>query len=164
MNAATPLQPETAPGLHEYSAAGGVVCDEAGRVLLIERLVLRNGSPVHEVRLPKGHVEAGETDEQAALREVCEETGYCGLRVVADLGDDFTHFILDGQPIRRREHYYLMRLTDENRGEPAFDSPHAEEALFRPRWAADLAQAEQQITFDSERRFVGRARQLTDIS
>lgn len=161
MTAATPVQPETAPELHEYSAAGGVVCDETGRVLLIERLVLRNGSLVHEVRLPKGHVEAGETDEQAALREVCEETGYCGLQVVADLGDDFTHFIHNGRPIRRREHYYLMQLTDANRGEPAFDSPHAEEALFRPRWAADLAQAEQQITFDSERRFVRRALGIT---
>jgi 8-oxo-dGTP pyrophosphatase MutT (NUDIX family) len=157
------LPSEETPKPHEYSAAGGIVRDGAGRILLIERLVVRNGSLVHEVRLPKGHVEAGETDEQAALREVCEETGYCGLQVVADLGDDFTHFVLDGRPIRRREHYYLMQLTDANRGAPAFDSPHAEEALFRPRWAADLAEAEQQITFDSERRFVGRARQLTAI-
>jgi ADP-ribose pyrophosphatase YjhB (NUDIX family) len=29
-----------------------------------------------EVRLPKGHVEAGETLRAAALREVAEETGY----------------------------------------------------------------------------------------
>jgi len=157
MNAETPLQPDTTPELHEYSAAGGIVCDAAGRVLLIERLVLRNGNLVHEVRLPKGHVEAGETDEQAALREVCEETGYCGLHIEADLGDDFTHFTHNGRPIRRREHYYLMRLTDARRGEPIFDSPHAEEALFRPRWVAGLAEAEQQITFDSERRFIRRA-------
>jgi len=163
MTTETPLPPETAPELHEYSAAGGIVCDEAGRVLLIERLVVRNGSLVHEVRLPKGHVEAGETDEQAALREVCEETGYCGLRIVADLGDDYTHFTYNGVSVRRREHYYLMRLTDANRGEPAFDSPHAEEALFRPRWAADLAAAEQQITFASEQRFIRRARQLKVI-
>lgn len=149
-----------AADVHEYRAAGGVVCDATGRVLLIERLVLRDGNPVHEVRLPKGHVEAGETDVQAALREVCEETGYCGLRVIADLGEDFTHFTLNGRPIRRREHYYLMQLTDARRGEPSFDSPTAEEALFRPRWATDLAEAEQLITFESERRFIRRARAI----
>ncbi|MGB9612466.1 MAG: NUDIX domain-containing protein [Bryobacteraceae bacterium] len=150
----------SAASVHQYRAAGGIVLDEDGRVLLIERLVWRDGRQVHEVRLPKGHVEAGETDEQAALREVCEETGYCGLRIIADLGEDYTHFVRDGRPVRRCEHYYLMRLVDPRRGEPAFDSPTAEEALFRPLWAADLEDAEHRITFDSERRFIRRARQV----
>ena len=44
-------------------------------VLLIERWVTRGGAPFYEARLPKGHVEAGETDAEAALREVCEEAG-----------------------------------------------------------------------------------------
>ena len=48
-------------------AAGGIVTDEAGRMLLIRR----NG----RWDLPKGKVEAGETLLQAALREVEEETG-----------------------------------------------------------------------------------------
>jgi 8-oxo-dGTP pyrophosphatase MutT (NUDIX family) len=147
-------------GVHQYRAAGGIVLDDAARVLLIERLVWRDGRQVHEVRLPKGHVEPGETDEQAALREVCEETGYCGLRIVADLGEDFTHFIRDGRPVRRCEHYYLMRLSDPRRGEPSFDSPTAEEALFRPLWVADLNEAEQKITFETERRFIRRARSI----
>ncbi len=148
--------------VHEYSAAGGVVRDAAGRILLIERWVWRDGRLTHELRLPKGHTEAGETDEQAALREVCEETGYCGLRIIADLGDDFNHFVHNGRPIRRREHYYLMELTDPRRGEPSFDSPTAEEALFRPRWVADLAEAEALITFESERRFIRKARQALE--
>ena len=37
-----------------------------GRVLLIERWILRNGQPAFEIRLPKGHVEPGETDQEAA--------------------------------------------------------------------------------------------------
>jgi 8-oxo-dGTP pyrophosphatase MutT (NUDIX family) len=160
MNEHVTPETEASPAVHEYSAAGGVVQDAAGRVLLIERVVLRNGSLVHEVRLPKGHIEPGESDEQAALREVCEETGYCSLQVVADLGDDFSHFVHNGRPVRRREHYFLMRLAGPNRSEPTFDSPHAEEALFQPRWVADLATAEQQITFESERRFIRRARAL----
>lgn len=152
---------EETVAVHHYRAAGGIVLDAGGRVLLIERLVWRDGRQVHEVRLPKGHVEPGETDEQAALREVCEETGYCGLRIIADLGEDITHFVRDGRSVRRCEHYYLMRLSDPRRGEPSFDSPTAEEALFRPLWVADLNEAEQKITFESERRFIRRAQSVS---
>ena len=48
-------------------AAGGVVESECGELLMIE---LRN-----RWDLPKGHIEAGESEREAALREVCEETG-----------------------------------------------------------------------------------------
>jgi 8-oxo-dGTP pyrophosphatase MutT (NUDIX family) len=141
----------------EYRAAGGVVVDEAGRVLLIEREVLRAGDCRHEVRLPKGHVEPGETDAEAALREVCEETGYCGAEIVTDLGERTTEFTVDDTLVRRNEHYYLMRLVDATPGPPHFDSPTAEEARFCPRWAASLLDAEAQLTYDSERAFVHRA-------
>lgn len=152
-----------------YRAAGGVVLDDAGRVLLIERWVMRpaqdGGDPLltFEIRLPKGHVDPGETDEEAALREVCEETGYCGLAISADLGEIVTEFKWPARELRvlRNEHYYLMRLTDPNRGEPHFDSPDADEARFTPRWAA-LPDAEALITFESEREFVHRARSFAD--
>lgn len=48
-------------------AAGGVVESSDGWLLMIE---LRN-----RWDLPKGHIEEGETDSEAALREVEEETG-----------------------------------------------------------------------------------------
>ena len=117
--------------LREYRAAGGVVLDDAGRVLLIERWVMRNGQLGFEIRLPKGHVEEGETDEQAALRETCEETGYCGVAVIADLGEYLNEFILPEERVLRHEHFYLMRLTDATPGEPHFDSANADEARFR---------------------------------
>lgn len=51
---------------------GAVVYDDRGRLLLVRR-----GRPpaVGLWSVPGGHVEAGETDEQAVLREVAEETG-----------------------------------------------------------------------------------------
>jgi 8-oxo-dGTP pyrophosphatase MutT (NUDIX family) len=145
----------------EYRAAGGVLIDDGGRVLLIEREVLRTGDCRHEVRLPKGHVEPGETDAEAALREVCEETGYCGTEIAADLGEVVTEFIVDDTLVRRNEHYYLMRLADPTPGPPHFDSPAAEEARFIPRWAANLLEAETSLTYDSERNFVRRAQSAT---
>lgn len=139
-----------------YQAAGGVVLDEADRVLLIQRHVTRAGAIVHEVRLPKGHVEKGETDEQAAVREVAEETGYHGTAIVADLGANRVQFEHEGRHIIRDEHYFLMRLTDPvNRGQKM--SPGKEEALFKPLWVKDLPTAKAMLTYASEQAFADRA-------
>src|SRR5438132_7053946 len=40
--------------------------------------------------LPKGTIEAGETPEAVALREVAEETGLRNVRIVQDLGEEHT--------------------------------------------------------------------------
>ncbi len=53
----------------QVEAAGGIVVDGAGRWLMI----YRNG----RWDLPKGHVEAGESCEICAAREIAEETGVC---------------------------------------------------------------------------------------
>lgn len=52
----------------EVRAAGGVVVRD-GRVAVVHRPRYDDWS------LPKGHVDRGETDEQAAVREVREEAG-----------------------------------------------------------------------------------------
>ncbi len=84
--------------------AGGVVFDPAGRVLLIRD---RNGFWV----FPKGHLDPGETPEQAAIREVWEETGI-KAQILAPLG--VTRYQNDrGQP--REIHWFLMRGEGELR-------------------------------------------------
>lgn len=151
MNTKTPHKTQ------HYRAAGGVVLDETGRVLLLERHVPRDDTLAHEVRLPKGHIEKGENAAAAAQREVCEESGYCGVEIVADLGEGVSEFEFRGKTIRREEHYFLMHLTDPVRRAPQPKSPDAEEALFRPLWAVDLVEAEGLLTFESEKEFVRRA-------
>lgn len=141
--------------VHAYRVAGGVVLDAAGRTLLIEYWTLRETTPRFEVRLPKGHVEPGETDAETALREVCEETGYCGLTIVADLGEVLNEFDLGDKHICRAEHYFLMRLTDADCS--LLQSRNPDEAHFQARWAAGLAEAEALLTYESERHFVRRA-------
>lgn len=147
---------------HAYQAAGGVVLDESGRVLLLERYLPDEEGSRHEIRLPKGHIEAGETPEQAALREVCEESGFCHLEIVADLGQNTIEFPRLGGITQRHERYFLMRLLDPQRQPPRPTSPDAAEALFQPLWAADLPAAEALLTYDSEKHFIRQARQQLD--
>src|SRR5262245_26529120 len=118
-----------------YRAAGGIVLDSAGRVLLLQRDVVRAGTNTRELRLPKGHIEPGESDEQAAVREVAEESGYFALELLCDLGSHEHSFEHDGEAITRKEHYYLMRLTSDERRAP---TATGEEALFVPVWVEDL--------------------------
>lgn len=135
-----------------YRAAGGVVLGPDDQVLLIERTV----EGQHEIRLPKGHIDAGESAEAAARREVCEETGYCDLTVLADLGWQTTTFQRAGRTVVRDELYFLMRLASDRWQPPEFSSQR--EALFRNRWVGSLALAEALLTFEAEQRVVRRAR------
>jgi len=139
-----------------YRAAGGIVLDAAGQVLLLERHVRREGRKKFEVRLPKGHIEPGETPEAAAMREVCEESGYCHLRILADLGEAHVAFDFKKKHIERDEHYFLMQLTQPQ--SQAQQPDHDEERYFVPIWVKSLAQAEAALTYEAEKRFVRRAR------
>jgi 8-oxo-dGTP pyrophosphatase MutT (NUDIX family) len=58
--------------------------------------------------LPKGHIEPGESMEQAAVREVAEETGITG-RIVGRLGTIDFWFMADGRRVHKTVHHYLLR-------------------------------------------------------
>ena len=140
-----------------HKTAGGVVVNEKQEVLVIIRDIERNGAMVHEVRLPKGHIDPGESPETAAMREVCEESGYCHLRIINDLGLGHSEFTFRNKHNVRDEQYYLMELTDSAHQPPA--PVNEEEALFTAHWIP-LSQAVEQMTYDSERDFVERARKV----
>jgi 8-oxo-dGTP pyrophosphatase MutT (NUDIX family) len=94
---------------HEETSAGGLVVDVAG--VACAALIARYG-PEGRLRwsLPKGHVEDEETIEEAAVREVEEETGIRG-RVVARLGAVDYWFSADHRRIHKTVHHHLLLAT-----------------------------------------------------
>jgi 8-oxo-dGTP pyrophosphatase MutT (NUDIX family) len=134
-----------------YASAGGVVIDALGGQLLT---LLRpdrftpDGEP--EVRLPKGHIEKGESRLQTALREVEEEAGLEGLEILADLGHQRVEFDWKGHHYIRDESYFLMRW-------PPDAGHHPPEKQFRIRWLL-WEDALVQLSFEAERTWVQRAR------
>jgi len=129
-----------------YQAAGGVVVDRHNRVLVLRR------PSRDEVRLPKGHVEEGESNLEAALREVTEESGYPGLSVLADLGHQVVEFEYKGAHVVRDEHYFLLALQDE-----CLTEREANELQFVPDWV-HWDQALSELSYEPEREWVRRAR------
>src|SRR4051794_40633084 len=95
----------------DETSAGGLVLDRRGPEAsgaLIGRLN-RRGRLLWS--LPKGHVEPGETEEQAAIREVAEETGIRGS-VVGKLGSIDFWFVADGRRIHKTVHHFLLLADD----------------------------------------------------
>jgi len=130
---------ETRP-LFEFSA-GGLVVDERGRVLLIRARDLR-GQPVWT--LPKGALMAGETSAQAALREVCEETGY-RCEVVREI-EAVTYWYRRGERrIKKTVRWFLMR--------PVAKVGEHDHEVDEVAWA-EVAQASELLRYDSDRRLV----------
>ncbi|MFL6052602.1 MAG: NUDIX hydrolase [Actinoallomurus sp.] len=103
----SPRRPAGPPGRHrEETSAGGLVVDTAGtpRAALIARYD-RDGRLLWS--LPKGHLEADETIEEAAVREVEEETGIRG-RIIAPLGTVDYWFSADRRRVHKTVHHHLM--------------------------------------------------------
>ncbi|MDE0199382.1 MAG: NUDIX domain-containing protein [Caldilineaceae bacterium] len=105
-----------------------------------------------EVRLPKGHIDPGESAEEAALRETSEETGYGDLRILADLGRRTVEFDYKGAHYIREERYFLMQLLSPRR----ITRPPKDAKQFQVLWEP-LGRAGERLTFEAERLFVADA-------
>jgi 8-oxo-dGTP pyrophosphatase MutT (NUDIX family) len=91
-------------------SAGGLVIDSTGtKGLLIGRRDLKDQKRERLLwSLPKGHIEPGETPEQAAIREVAEETGI-ESEIARELGVIDFWFMAGGKRIHKTVHHFLFK-------------------------------------------------------
>jgi ADP-ribose pyrophosphatase YjhB (NUDIX family) len=108
--AATPKIKSEYSRRHDEVSAGGLVINTMKtHGLLIGRFDLKNKDAKKILwSLPKGHIESGETPEDAAIREVKEETGI-DSEVEKSLGVIDFWFMAGGKRIHKTVHHFLFR-------------------------------------------------------
>jgi 8-oxo-dGTP pyrophosphatase MutT (NUDIX family) len=117
-------------------AAGGVIVRD-GRVLVVHRARHEDWS------LPKGKLDAGETWEAAAVREVAEETG---LRATIEAPLGSTHYEVGEVPKEVR----WFRMTADG-------EPRAQNEVDEVRWVP-LEDAGELLTYERDVELLSRLR------
>ena len=99
---------------------------------------------------PKGHVEPGEPPQEAARREVGEETGLNGLELRGAVDVIDWYFRFRGRTIHKYCHFFLFESSD---GEPV---PQVEEGITACLWQP-IDEARTTISYDNARDVLERA-------
>ncbi|GAB2814265.1 NUDIX hydrolase [Ferruginibacter profundus] len=102
-------------------AAGGIVQNTKKELLFIYRL--------DKWDLPKGKIEKGEKPDEAALREVEEETGVINLKLKKKIGETYHTYDAFGKHFLKVTHWYYMTC-------PAAQQlvPQTEEDITAIKW------------------------------
>lgn len=132
------------PRVAETSAGGFVIAaDGSPRIAVIGR---RNRGGRIDWCVPKGHLEGDETVEQAAIREIAEETGL-EATIIESLGSIHYEFSTPTSIISKTVHHFLMKQTG---GTLTIENDPDQEAVDI-RWVhIDLLHAE--LAHENERR------------
>jgi len=138
--------------VREQVSAGGVVFrGEKDR----REVVIVSVGGQNRWQLPKGLVDKGEKPETAAVREAREEAGVDSEVVQHIETIEYWYAGLDGgERVRfhKRVHFYLLRYMEGDTRDHDWEVNEA-------RWVP-IDDATRQLTFDSERRVMERAKEL----
>jgi 8-oxo-dGTP pyrophosphatase MutT (NUDIX family) len=139
----------------EQVSAGGVVYRRRGGKVEVALISVGEAA---RWQLPKGLVGRGESAEEAALREVSEETGLT-CEVVAELERVEYWYFSKGGARRLRfhkfVHFYLMRYLS---GDVSGHDDEVNEA----RWV-ELVEAEELLAFKGEKKALAEAREMLAV-
>lgn len=134
-------------------SAGGVVYRKRGAV--VEVAIIKVG-PVVRWQLPKGIVDEGETPEQAAIREVREETGL-NAKIESNLETIEYWYVSSGKTGKVRYHKFVHFYLMKYRSGKTDDHDHE---VLEARWVP-IVDAIRMLSFKSERELVEKAKELT---
>lgn len=140
--------------VRKATSAGGVALRDTDEGPLVAMIRVRSSRGRQIWALPKGGLEPGETAEDAAVREVLEETGL-QAQIVGHLDDSVYWFAWHPERARYRKtvHFYLMKVTG---GDTSEHDDEVEAVELVP-----LAEAAQRASYSSERRILRRALEWT---
>ena len=102
-------------------AAGGVIQNEKKEILLI----FRRG----KWDLPKGKLDAGETLEKCAVREVTEETGLQHIKLISPFTITYHTYHEGSRFILKESHWFKMKVKGEQQL-----IPQTEEDIHEIKW------------------------------
>jgi len=101
--------------------------------------------------LPKGHVEEGESIEQAALREIYEETGLGNVQLITHLGTIARESVKSNGDIEQKTiHLYLAYAPGDSSAQVPTDPRFIEVNWFSPEEAIELLPYESEQAFFRE--------------
>jgi 8-oxo-dGTP pyrophosphatase MutT (NUDIX family) len=132
-------------GKREVSA-GGVVLHEGHVLVIVPSRRAADGSLV--LALPKGHIDGQETAEQAATREVREETGV-QAELLRSVGEVRYWYVREGRRISKSVHFFLF-------GYLSGDVADHDDEVLEARWLA-VERARIELTYPGERKMLERA-------
>jgi 8-oxo-dGTP pyrophosphatase MutT (NUDIX family) len=134
------------PRAESEVSAGGVVLRGEDVAVIVPKRLAADGALV--LGLPKGHPDGEETLEQAATREVREETGL-DAELVEKLGDVRYVYRRDGRMVRKSVAFFLFR----HRSGSLDDHDHE---IIEARWMP-LEEARSALSYPGEREMAERA-------
>lgn len=138
--------PATPLPVVDETSAGGIVVSRREGVDHAAVIARRNRAGRLEWCLPKGHLEGDETPEQAAVREIAEETGITG-EVLRRLGVIDYWFSGDDRRVHKVVHHFLLGATGGSLTVEGDPDGEAEDAAWIP-----VAELHGVLAYPNERR------------
>jgi 8-oxo-dGTP diphosphatase len=123
--------------LERIFSAGGIVIKD-------EKILVTQHSGHLGWSFPKGQIEKGEKNQEAALREVGEEAGVVA-EILEKLGQTQYFYVQDGKKVFKTVIWFLMKYESEGEAKTAWE-------VSGKKWLA-LDEVEGQLTFKSDKEF-----------
>jgi len=139
------------------TSAGGIAVWVDNGVAMAAAIGRRNRAGRLEWCLPKGHIEGDETPEQAAVREVAEETGIRAV-IIQSIGVIDYWFTGDDRRVHKIVHHFLLEAKTTTITTEHDPDQEAETASWIP-----LADLSSRLAYPNERKMAAVAAELLAV-